>query len=210
MGLSGLTPAVDVYAFAMTCMEILSMGRVPWAYVGDDTVRHFVLSRSAIYLYDQANVPHLEENSRPLIPITPYTKPGNPPVLQELLRNCWHRESKLRPDFVTIVKDVKMMRLNEGVPEDVISPKIPEWTLPSSEDFDDRVPSSPDLRPTSFLSGAQRMLRVYFLVIPIIDFPLQPISSTLTQCRNPCRSMGEWSGPRLYHLPSRLGHLRYG
>ncbi|KAF8889717.1 hypothetical protein CPB85DRAFT_1333584 [Mucidula mucida] len=139
MGLSGLTPAVDVYAFAMTCMEILSMGRVPWAYVGDDTVRHFVL----------------KENSRPLIPITPYTKPGNPPVLQELLRNCWHRESKLRPDFVTIVKDVKMMRLNEGVPEDVISPKIPEWTLPSSEDFDDRVPSSPDLRPTSFLSGAQ-------------------------------------------------------
>ncbi|KAF9023560.1 hypothetical protein BDZ89DRAFT_1069806 [Hymenopellis radicata] len=137
MGLGGLTAAVDVYAFAMTCVEILSMGRIPWLYSSDDTVRHFVL----------------KENSRPLIPITPYTKPGQPPVLQELLRHCWHHESKLRPDFATIVKDVKRMRLNEGVPEEVISPKIPEWTLPSAEDFDDRVPSSPDLRPTSFSSG---------------------------------------------------------
>ena len=45
MGLSELTPEVDVYAFAMTCIEILSMGRVPWSLVGDDSVRHFVLSK---------------------------------------------------------------------------------------------------------------------------------------------------------------------
>lgn len=158
MGLSELTPEVDVYAFAMTCIEILSMGRVPWSLVGDDSVRHFVLSTCwCCHCFTCAHHSTPEENSRPLIPITPYTKPGEGAELQELMRNCWHRDPKVRPEFSTIVKDLKSMRLNEGVPEDVISPKFPDWTpLPPTEEWDRQTSASPDLHPVGFVSGSSR------------------------------------------------------
>ena len=43
-GESQLTQATDVWAFSMSCVEILTMGRVPWPNHNDDSVRHFVLS----------------------------------------------------------------------------------------------------------------------------------------------------------------------
>lgn len=45
MGLNQLTTEMDVYAFAMCSIEILSMGRMPWPFMDDDAVRHFVLSK---------------------------------------------------------------------------------------------------------------------------------------------------------------------
>lgn len=44
IGLSGLTPAVDVYAFAICCVEVMANGALPWPHADDDAVRHFVLS----------------------------------------------------------------------------------------------------------------------------------------------------------------------
>ena len=43
-GQSQLTQATDVWAFSMCCVEILTMGRIPWPLHDDDSVRHFVLS----------------------------------------------------------------------------------------------------------------------------------------------------------------------
>jgi len=43
-GLSELTPAVDVYAFAITCVEVLNMGQMPWSLVDDSAVQFIVLS----------------------------------------------------------------------------------------------------------------------------------------------------------------------
>jgi abelson tyrosine-protein kinase 1 len=43
-GQSQLTMAMDVYAYAITCVEILTMGRMPWPLMDNDAVRHFVLS----------------------------------------------------------------------------------------------------------------------------------------------------------------------
>ena len=43
-GQSPLTQQVDVYAFAMSCVEILTKGMVPWPLADDDAVRHFVTS----------------------------------------------------------------------------------------------------------------------------------------------------------------------
>jgi serine/threonine protein kinase len=43
-GAQMLTPEMDVYAFAICCAEILTMGALPWPFVDDDTVRHIVLS----------------------------------------------------------------------------------------------------------------------------------------------------------------------
>jgi len=43
-GAQVLTPKMDVYAFAICCVEVLTMGALPWPLTDDDAVRHFVLS----------------------------------------------------------------------------------------------------------------------------------------------------------------------
>ena len=43
-GAQALTPEMDVYAFAICCVEILTMGALPWPLMDDDAVRRFVLS----------------------------------------------------------------------------------------------------------------------------------------------------------------------
>ena len=43
-GAQALTPEMDVYAFAICCTEILTMGALPWPFMDDDAVRHSVLS----------------------------------------------------------------------------------------------------------------------------------------------------------------------
>ena len=43
-GLGQLTQAADIWAFSICCVEILTMGRLPWALMDDDSVRHLVLS----------------------------------------------------------------------------------------------------------------------------------------------------------------------
>jgi len=43
-GESQLTAADDVWAFSITCVEILNMGRMPWPLMDDNAVRHFVMS----------------------------------------------------------------------------------------------------------------------------------------------------------------------
>ncbi len=43
-GQSDLTPAVDVYAFAICCVEVMTNGGLPWPHADDDTVRQCSLS----------------------------------------------------------------------------------------------------------------------------------------------------------------------
>ena len=43
-GQSQLTTEVDVYAFGISCVEILTKGGLPWPMMDDDAVRHMVLS----------------------------------------------------------------------------------------------------------------------------------------------------------------------
>ncbi|KAF8957371.1 kinase-like domain-containing protein, partial [Flammula alnicola] len=70
-GASPLTPEVDVWAFSITCVEILTMGRIPWPLEDDDTVRDLVLKGN-------------------LHPPLPKILPFNiPPALLDILNNCW-------------------------------------------------------------------------------------------------------------------------
>ncbi|EED84640.1 predicted protein [Postia placenta Mad-698-R] len=69
-GQSGLTQQVDVYAFAMCCIEVLVKGSIPWPYADDDAVRHFVL----------------KENMRPEIPLI---QQQWTPHLSEIIKRCW-------------------------------------------------------------------------------------------------------------------------
>ena len=50
LGQSRLTAEMDVYAFAICCIEILSMGRMPWPLQDDEAVRHLVLGPSFLPL----------------------------------------------------------------------------------------------------------------------------------------------------------------
>ena len=43
-GAQALTQELDVYAFAICCGEILTLGALPWPFMDDDGVRHSVLS----------------------------------------------------------------------------------------------------------------------------------------------------------------------
>jgi hypothetical protein len=43
-GQSQLTQEIDVWSFSMCCIEILTLGRIPWGPHSDDSFRHFVLS----------------------------------------------------------------------------------------------------------------------------------------------------------------------
>ncbi len=38
-----LTPSTDIYAFAIVCTEVLSMGELPWGCIPDDEIRQNVL-----------------------------------------------------------------------------------------------------------------------------------------------------------------------
>ncbi|GLB45720.1 putative protein tyrosine kinase [Lyophyllum shimeji] len=128
------TPQMDVYAYAISCVEILSMGRLPWALMDDGAVRHFVL----------------QKNERPAIPNTRF----NTPLLQDLLRVCWHKDPTVRPSFAKIVVDVKAVRkafLREGGNGDEIEVASPitierdrmwDWNWDQT-----RSRESPDMRP---------------------------------------------------------------
>ncbi|KAF7353961.1 Protein kinase domain-containing protein [Mycena venus] len=82
LGSSELTPAMDVYSYAICCVEILSMGRLPWPLLTDEAVRNFVL----------------KDNTRPEIPPSRF----NTPALQELLCICWDKDPTYRPTGVKL------------------------------------------------------------------------------------------------------------
>ncbi|KAF7321723.1 Protein kinase domain-containing protein [Mycena kentingensis (nom. inval.)] len=131
LGHGQLTTAMDVYGFAMCCVEVLTMGKVPWPLSSDEDVRHFVL----------------KEHSRPLVAPSRY----NTPALRDVLQTCWHQDPFSRPSFSKIVKDFKQLRKNYCGPaasQDIPSPRIPQET-----DEDDMYLSraSPDMHPIPLL-----------------------------------------------------------
>ncbi|KAJ6461227.1 hypothetical protein C8R47DRAFT_993608 [Mycena vitilis] len=132
LGSSELTPEMDVYSYAICCVEILSMGRLPWPLMSDEAVRNFVL----------------KDNTRPKLPSSRF----NTPALQELLRVCWDQDPSIRPPFSKIVKETKQLRKAAELPfggfDDLasppISPRRPDWR--ETENAAGSRPS-PDMHP---------------------------------------------------------------
>ena len=46
-GSSHLTKQMDIYSYAITCVEILNWGSLPWAYIDDFAIRRLVLGTSS-------------------------------------------------------------------------------------------------------------------------------------------------------------------
>lgn len=44
-----LTPAIDVYAFAIVCVEILDGGTLPWQHHDDPAVVRFVVGQLKLF-----------------------------------------------------------------------------------------------------------------------------------------------------------------
>ncbi|KAM6492858.1 hypothetical protein JOM56_010992 [Amanita muscaria] len=121
-----MTTAMDIYAFAICCVEILLLGRIPWPSNDDSDVRHLVLV----------------EDKRPAIPdISPF----NSSALNELIHRCWDKDPSRRPTFTTIVEEIEFVRRNAGqhpedhtprtseiidVPRGRPSPEMPPIALP--------------------------------------------------------------------------------
>ncbi|KAF7315430.1 Protein kinase domain-containing protein [Mycena indigotica] len=130
LGHGQMTTAMDVYSFAMCCVEILTMGKMPWPFANDEDVRHLVL----------------KEHSRPVIPPSRYNTAG----LQNLLQLCWDQDPSVRPDFSRIVQDLKLLRKHFRGPTP--SRDIPSPRFRQKIDEDDVYISrpSPDMHPMAF------------------------------------------------------------
>ncbi|EMD32697.1 hypothetical protein CERSUDRAFT_143220 [Gelatoporia subvermispora B] len=126
-GQSELTQQIDVYAFAICCIEVLTKGSIPWPLADDEAVRHFVL----------------HENMRPNVPLMRTWS------LQcaELLNMCWHRDPAHRLSFAQIDSDLKQLRRRYG--SDLHESPRPPVTLGLEDEI--QKPKSPDMRPSSQL-----------------------------------------------------------
>ncbi|KAJ3735589.1 hypothetical protein DFJ43DRAFT_991000 [Lentinula guzmanii] len=84
-GFNQLTVEMDVYAFAVCCTEVLSLGRMPWP------------------LYDDMQV---QTNQRPDVPPTYFTTPE----LITLIQTCWAANPLSRPPFSKIAAELESFR----------------------------------------------------------------------------------------------------
>ncbi|KIM89615.1 hypothetical protein PILCRDRAFT_812439 [Piloderma croceum F 1598] len=119
-----LTQEMDIYAFAICCVEILDKGTMPWQHHDDFAIVRFVT----------------EENKRPTLPQTRFSSP----TLTHLIHTCWERDPSSRPSFKHIASELKQLRIKTGSNvEEHESPRPPPLDL--WEPMHTRP--SPDMRP---------------------------------------------------------------
>jgi serine/threonine protein kinase len=113
-----LTTAVDVYAFAITCIEIMSMGGVPWGSMEDSILCHRIVGKCSLTRTMRTALTHSSpvENLRPPIPQDFRTS-----MLDGLFDTWWHRDPHHRPEFKSIVDCVQDLieESEEGALEDI-------------------------------------------------------------------------------------------
>ncbi|KAF5376712.1 hypothetical protein D9615_007795 [Tricholomella constricta] len=104
-GHSLLTKKIDIYAFAMCCVEVLTMGSIPWPTMNDEAVRRHVL----------------DEQGRPPFPDGLVHALG----LEHLLRAAWHQSPSERPPFRELAPSLFTLRNDFHSPSTLIgTPRI--------------------------------------------------------------------------------------
>ncbi|KAJ3927538.1 MAG: hypothetical protein NXY57DRAFT_1105715 [Lentinula lateritia] len=139
-GSSQLTVEMDVYAFAVCCTEVLSLGRMPWPLYDDNQVQN-----------------HIMANQRPDVPPTCFTSPN----LIDLIQLCWATNPLNRPLFSEVASELKALRkkstLSAGVTgAEMIDSrfKSPRFSELVYQLQDSRSPPSPDMHPIHPFSNA--------------------------------------------------------
>ncbi|PFH46687.1 hypothetical protein AMATHDRAFT_154051 [Amanita thiersii Skay4041] len=93
MGRGGImTRKTDVYAYALTCIEIVTFGNIPWPNLSDDLVKEAVLKNGQ------------EHKSRP-----PYPELVKILDIEGLLL-YWNDAPALRPKFTNIIQQLQILR----------------------------------------------------------------------------------------------------
>ncbi|KAK1230169.1 hypothetical protein PQX77_006763 [Marasmius sp. AFHP31] len=87
-GQSLLSPENDVYAFAITSVEVLTMGSLPWPMLPDNLVRIRVLD------FDE----------RPDYPVSVTRSLG----ITRIIQDCWNAAPLVRPTFSKIARELEM------------------------------------------------------------------------------------------------------
>ena len=159
-GQSNLTQEIDVYAFAITVVELLTKGALPWPLADDETVRHFVLRKSSFYPYYIHTLTRsmLGENMRPEPPLQRVWSQQ----LVEILHQCWNRDPTVRPPFAKVDQEVQKLRSHYGADlKESPAPRVSEIQHIKTRKSPDMHPIPLPLLPGKF---ACDMLFVYRLI----------------------------------------------
>ncbi|KAI0049057.1 hypothetical protein FA95DRAFT_1538888 [Auriscalpium vulgare] len=135
MGAEVLTPEIDVYAFAICCVEILTKGALPWPLMDDDAVRHLVIN----------------DNIRPSLPLTALSRTA----LGDIVHRCWDRNPQVRPSFEKIAQDIKRLRKELGT-SPIESPRPPSILLQWDQQDQQHHRPSPDMHPVGLPSTSPK------------------------------------------------------
>ncbi|KAJ3867137.1 hypothetical protein EV359DRAFT_35156 [Lentinula novae-zelandiae] len=140
-GCSQLTVEMDVYAFAVCCTEVLSLGRMPWPLYDDNQVQN-----------------HIMANQRPDVPPTCFTSPD----LIDLIQLCWATNPLNRPLFSEVASELKALRKKSTLSAGVMGAemidsrfKSPRFSELVYQLQDSRSPPSPDMHPIQLLPRVQ-------------------------------------------------------
>ncbi|PPR04355.1 hypothetical protein CVT24_013207 [Panaeolus cyanescens] len=165
-GSAQLTPAVDTWAFSITCAEILNMGKMPWANLDDTTVRRLVLEQ-----YGRPDVPSASR--------------FNTPGLQDLMRSCWHTDPFCRPPFWKIRLDLKHIRTAHA--ESSIK-SLEAGTSLVASNSQSSLNSSPSLSPINLLEPHHNASMI--IVSDLLDGSDELSRDTLTIFHSPTEESG--------------------
>ena len=139
-----LTYQVDIYAYAIVCVEIFGEGGLPWGIVDDDAYRRLVIGvcislRSYCHTIQALSE---EEDKRP-----PITYPNVSKGILEIIEMCWDRDPSKRPTFQKIIRELKTLGLSKYADSPSLGGK--------SRLFDDSVrrKQSPDMKPIPLPDG---------------------------------------------------------
>ena len=121
-----LTQWTDVFAFAIVCIEVLSMGELPWGTLNDEDVRSALLGTIYFVAGERVRAEPLltDWNERPVIP-SDYQSP----MLHEIIQTSWINEPEKRAPFGQTVARLARLKRMAGDGTDVV--------------FEDEVPCSP-------------------------------------------------------------------
>ncbi|KAA1471778.1 hypothetical protein DENSPDRAFT_135320 [Dentipellis sp. KUC8613] len=125
-GQSRLSQPVDVYAFAVCCIEIVSRGELPWPGMDDDAVRHCILVEGRRPLFSRRETLH--------------------PQIMSIIEDSWHQDPACRPSFHDISRRLKDFQNLAALP----SPSFPPVKRTASKNTFHTPPSS---NPSTVISS---------------------------------------------------------
>lgn len=183
-----ITTETDAYAYAITAVEVLGFGRLPWGQLDDEAVRWAILTKKA-----RPEVPSIAARDTTSSQITPtasgpptpadlpaHTSPASSfdcvippsagPALLALLQTCWEQNSSRRPMFSRVVRDVKRLRKQAGWVEEAGNLPPAAADVSTSDGVDEHSLATEET--------AEALLSPDLALMPLTEGPRSPRTKT--------------------------------